>query len=130
MSESSDPSLSKLLDVRNSLFELHKVLLDAQKASFEREHGRIASPAELLQLVIHNPQFDWLHRLSELMVEMDQATDARQPPTREIVEALLAQSRTLLTDQNTIFSWRLREALPVDARAAGVYAGIIGKLSL
>ena len=59
------------------LLALHKSLLDDARATYEMDRGRVGSPGNLLQLVINDPWFAWLHQLSELVVRIDEATTAR-----------------------------------------------------
>ena len=89
--------LQQLTDVRNALLHLHKALLDGQRARYEREHGAISSPSAFLQLAISDPAFDWLHRFSELVVEIDESTDGDEPLTSDAGSALLEQARQLLS---------------------------------
>src|SRR5688572_28527093 len=48
---------TRLRDLRTRLLNLHKVLLDDARAAYEMDRGRIASNANLLQLVINDPWF-------------------------------------------------------------------------
>ena len=64
-----------LVNLRIALLRLHKVLLDDERAAYERAHGR-ASGGEMLQLVIHDERFAWLHSISELIVSIDEMMDA------------------------------------------------------
>ena len=66
----------RLIDLRTRLLALHKALLDDAKSAYEMDRGRIASAGALLQLVIHDPWFAWLHQLSELVVRIDEMTAA------------------------------------------------------
>ena len=45
---------------------------------------------------MHNPWFSWLRHLSELIVEMDELLDAREPVSENTAVALIEQSRLLL----------------------------------
>ena len=58
-------------EVRRSLLDLHKALLDAQQIRYEREHGRVRSSGELLGLVLEHPAFAWLRSLSALIARLD-----------------------------------------------------------
>src|SRR6185436_16962881 len=96
----SDISRDSLKHMRQGLLRLHKMLLDQERIDYERAHGKISNSYEFLQLVLKDPWFDWLHRLSELIVQMDEALDTRDPEhptTNEDADALLARARTLLT---------------------------------
>ena len=45
------------------------------RIEYEREHGRVASSGDLLQLVAFDPTFAWLHPLSELIVQLDELVE-------------------------------------------------------
>jgi hypothetical protein len=85
-----------LRDLRNRLLQLHKVLLDTERITYEKVRGRVSS-RELLQLVIDHEQFAWLHRISELIVQIDEMLQADVPVALEDVQNLIAYARTLLT---------------------------------
>ena len=96
----SDLSRDSLKHLRQGLLRLHKMLLDLERFGYERAHQRIANSYEFLQLVLKDPWFDWLHRLSEVIVQIDEALDIRdmeQPATDEDARELIARVRTLLS---------------------------------
>jgi len=76
---------------------LHKTLLDYERDAFEREQGKIGNSYEFLNLVMSDPWFAWLRRLSELIVEMDELLASRESPRETTGAALLSQSKILLT---------------------------------
>ena len=87
-------------DLRRALLRVHKALLDDARIRYEREQGRIDGSGTLLQLVLNDPWFAWLHPLSGLVVAIDELLAADAPTTAE-GEALLAQARTLMRpDEN------------------------------
>ena len=106
----------RLTDLRNALLRLHKTLLDSERATYEREVARIKSSNELLQLVLYDPWFAWLHELSELVVLIDETLDAEDPPNGLDAEKFLTQARALLTPNETGrgFEKRYFEALQRD----------------
>src|SRR5688500_14145512 len=67
---------SRLVELRTRLLALHKALLDDAKSAYEMDRGRIASAGALLQLVIHDTWFAWLHQVSEVVVRIDGMTAA------------------------------------------------------
>jgi hypothetical protein len=101
MSETlSDTSRDSLKHIRQGLLRLHKMLLDLERVDYERARGKIGNSYEFLQLVLKDPWFDWLHRLSELIVQIDEALDTRDPDhptTNDDAEALLTRVKTLLS---------------------------------
>jgi catechol 2,3-dioxygenase len=86
-----------LRDLRGRLLHLHKVLLDDARAAYEMDRGRVPSNAALLQLVINDPWFAWLHALSELVVRIDQTVEPEAPATDADAGALIDQVERLLT---------------------------------
>lgn len=85
-----------LRELRNKLLHLHRVLLDTERITYEQVYGRVSS-TELLQLVIEHEQFAWLHRISELVVQIDEMLQADEPLSLNDVQNLIAHTRTLLT---------------------------------
>ena len=101
MSErASDLTRSALKDLRHGLLRLHKLLLDLERRDFERARGRISNSYEFLQLVLKDPWFDWLHRLSELIVQMDESLDTRDTEntlSEQDAKALVERAKALLS---------------------------------
>ena len=89
-----------LSSLRNKLLRLHLVLLEMERTTYEQVHGRVTG-GELLQLVIHHEQFAWLHRISELVVRIDEMLHADEPLLPDDVQKLIAYTRTLLTPSET-----------------------------
>jgi hypothetical protein len=95
----SETTSNQLRELRQGLLKLHKLLLDLERRGFERARGRISNSYEFLQLVLKDPWFDWLHRLSELIVQIDETLDtltSESPATEEDVRALISRARLLL----------------------------------
>jgi len=96
----SESTSNQLKQLRQGLLRLHKLLLDLERRGYERARGRIANSYEFLQLALKDPWFDWLHRLSELIVQIDEALDsigAETPVTEEDARALISRARSLLS---------------------------------
>ena len=104
---------ARLTDLRSRLLTLHKALLDDARTAYELDRGRISSKGALLQLVIHDPWFAWLHQISELVVRIDEATRAEPASTEVDARALLEQVDKLLVPSETgdTFARRDYEAL-------------------
>ena len=62
--------------LRRALLRLHKALLDAQRVRYEREHGRVESTGELLDLVLKDASFEWLRVLSALIAGLDELAES------------------------------------------------------
>lgn len=90
------PLTRTLEDARMGLLRLHKKLLDTERARYERDNGRIENGTALLQLVINDPFFAWLRRLSELVVEIDERLEGEEPMADADARAMLDQLRAML----------------------------------
>jgi len=86
----------RLSDLRNGLIRLHKALLDSERAVYERDVERVASAGRMLQLVMNDPYFAWLHKLSELIVAIDERLDADEPAEAEDTGRFVGEARSLL----------------------------------
>jgi len=75
---------------------LHKSLIVAEQLTFERVYGRIDSTGQLLQLVMNDPWFTWLHPLSNMVVRIDELLDTEAPLTTEEVAGIVIQIRALI----------------------------------
>jgi catechol 2,3-dioxygenase len=109
----TDSMRARLRDLRTRLLSLHKVLLDDARAAYEMDRGRIASNANLLQLVINDPWFAWLHPLSELVVRIDETIEPDSPASETDGAALVDQVERLLApaEDGETFARRYFEAL-------------------
>jgi len=109
----SPATKTRLTDLRTRLLALHKALLDDAKAAYEMDRGRIGSVGTLLQLVIHDPWFAWLHQLSELVVRIDEMTGADSTATESDARALFEQIERLVrpSESGDSFARRYYEAL-------------------
>lgn len=90
--------------LRETLFHLHKALVESERVSYEKNIGTITSPNHFLQLLTGDPWFAWLQPLSRLIVSMDEALEARKPEEQLTVarkEALVQQTRDLLAASET-----------------------------
>jgi hypothetical protein len=99
--EQITPATTELLkQIRQGLLKLHKMLLDMERRGYERARGRIGNSYEFLQLVLKDPWFDWLHRLSELIVQIDETIDtigSEKPASEADARELIARARSLLS---------------------------------
>ena len=76
----TEPLRKRLEKVRVALLALHKALVDSERIGYEQTMGTIPSPNHFLQLLMKDPWFAWLQPLSQLIVSMDEAMDAKEPP--------------------------------------------------
>ena len=101
-----------MMDLRQGLLHLHKTLLDWERLSYERIHGRVSSH-ELLKAILSDPQFAWLRPFSELIVHIDETLEHESPGEPADVQAIVDRARTLVSPEESrdAYAERYRQAL-------------------
>lgn len=82
--------------LRNLLLEQHKLLLDRERLAYEKLNQPISGPGALLNLLINDPHFAWLKRISSLVVEIDEALSRNSKAGQPDADLLIAQARDLM----------------------------------
>ena len=72
-----------LSDLTHSLRGLHQALVQVVRREYEKQWGTV-DPGQLLQLLTRHPDFEWLHVLSEMMVDIDEMLDRGQLAYEEV----------------------------------------------
>jgi hypothetical protein len=108
--QSRDASLDNLFP---ALLRLHKALLDDERVSYERVHGRIPSNGAFLQLALNDAWFAWLRPLSQSIAKLDELSESDDAASREAIPALLVSVQTLLIpmEEGEGFSRQYHDAL-------------------
>ncbi|HSS31260.1 MAG TPA: hypothetical protein VLL06_09605 [Nitrospiraceae bacterium] len=93
---------------------LHKALILAEQVTYERIHGPVASHSELLQLVLNDSWFTWIHPFSLLVQRIDQLLDDDESELW-LVDVkdlwILVRSFTRLSEEGDGFARSYYEAL-------------------
>ncbi len=99
--------------LRSLLLEQHKLLLDRERAAYEKANGPIAGPGPFLTLVLGDPHFAWLKQISTLIVEIDEALSRRSSAGQAAAQALTEQARVIMRprEQGTDFQVRYFQAI-------------------
>jgi len=105
------PTPIQLRTVRDHLLTLHKALLDAERAKYEKAYGPVRSPGEMLQLVLGNEHFAWLRPYSGLIVRIDEwlADDDASPAEADALwnEAIVLTTPSAAADETAGGRYRL-----------------------
>ncbi len=111
------------------LLGLHKLLLDAQRASYEHEHGPVGSTGQFLGLVLEHPEFAWLRQLSGLIVEIDEITATRSKAGTEEASAALDRAQLLLipAESGTDFQTHYSQAMDKSPEIRAAHEEIISQ---
>lgn len=115
----TDETRQTLKNLSKSFLGFHKILLDASKDDYEAQHGKIPNANVYLQLVIDDPHFAWLRKISSMMALLDEATSLRNPSTEPDAQALINEAKLLVNfeDADENFNTKLQSALQNNANA-------------
>ncbi|MBD2017261.1 hypothetical protein H6F96_25260 [Microcoleus sp. FACHB-53] len=121
-----DFPFQRLREVRAALLRLHKALLNSERDSYERLHGRIQSKGEFFQLVIQDEWFSWLRPFSQFIVQIDEALSAKEPITLDKANELLTEVRSLISpaEEGTMQQQRYFQAIQRDPDIALMHADV------
>lgn len=126
----SEKTLQRLRGVRHALIRLHKILMGYQRQLWERSGGQVSNSYELLNVVMHDPEFSWLHRLSELIVQIDELLDERDEAREAQALGQLEQVKFLLVPSETgdEFQWKYFDALQQSPDVVLAHSEVVGLL--
>ena len=109
------PARQKLVALREALLRLHKSLLEMERRSYEKEHGKVTT-GELFRLVVDDAQFSWLHNISEFVVRIDEnlASEEGVSETDSHVAVSLARKIFAPTESGDGFQKKYFDAIQKD----------------
>jgi hypothetical protein len=119
-----------LVELHGALLKLHKALIDSERVVYEKIVGPISSPNHFFQLLTNDPWFAWLRPISQLIVAIDEALDAKEPLTSADVDAVMTQSVFLLVPAKSggVFGERYVAALQRDPRVVLAHAQVAKRI--
>lgn len=89
------------IPLRDTLLDLHRSLLTFEKERYESIYGQIPSTNAYLGLVMDHVSFQWLRKLSELIVLIDEMIEAKEPWSEDKIKTLLIAAQILLSPNET-----------------------------
>lgn len=134
---------ARLDSLRTTLLRLHKVFLDDERGAYEKMHGPMGTSGQVLSLVMSHPWFDYLHRISQLIIKIDQVQEQAQkqgaglemsigetPVTDETAEQLFQSAKALIlgTSGAKEFTRRYKEVLKRNSGAVLAHAEVLKTL--
>ena len=120
-----------LLELHDALLRLHKVLLESERAVYEKAVEPIRSPNHFFQLLTSDPWFAWLRPISQLIVAIDETLDDdKEGLTNASVDAVMRQAVFLLipAENGGEFGERYVAALQRDPRVVLSHAQVAKRI--
>ena len=111
--DASAPYRDRLLATRRALLDLHKLLLQRERADYGQDHGPITN-ARLFDLALNDESFAWLRPILQIVVRIDEMLEWNGLWTDADAEAVLDRTRALLkaSEFGTPFEQRIRRGAP------------------
>jgi hypothetical protein len=120
---------SPLQELVPALAELHHALLDESRVEYERAHGPVSGPGQLLHLVAHDEAFAWLRVLSSLMVDLDVLLEEDQPVIEDEAAAIRRELEETFSPAAPDDFWQRCSPLLQSAPVVMAYARVRAVLS-
>ena len=117
-------------NLSRALVRLHKALLDAERVSYERVHGRIETNGAFFQLVLGDAWFAWLRPLSQLMAKIDELSEEKEESDQLEATRLIDSVRSMLTpsEEGNGFGRHYYDALQREPDVVLAHAAVRGLL--
>lgn len=92
-----------------SLARIHRMLLENEIEQLEKERGMTFNPAGRLQLLLNDPNLDWLRVMSQLIAFVDEILFQKEPVTDEQMAAIrVGIDDLIITQKNSQFAEKYR----------------------
>ncbi|MFO0775172.1 MAG: hypothetical protein U0172_10975 [Nitrospiraceae bacterium] len=121
----------QLTELTKGLLRLHKALLDGERITYERVHGRIETNGAFFQLVLNDAWFAWLRPLSQTIARIDELSEDGAPEAQAELQATLAEVKALLrpTEEGDGFGRQYYEAIQRDPDVSFAHAAVRAQLA-
>ncbi len=96
-----------LKEARLQLLKLHKILVDNERETFEKNNGQVTS-GHFLNVLINDKNFEWLKKFSSLIVQIDEMFDLDDGVSANMIEDQFLQMKNLLELTNSDDEFRAK----------------------
>lgn len=99
---------AELTLITQLLLRIHKSLLNYQKEKYEAQNEKSLSPYDLLHLSMSHEDFDWLKKITSLVVRMDESLDDEQAVIADIHQSVLLEVHSLFDESETYADFKAK----------------------
>lgn len=89
-----------LNQITQLLLRVHKLLLQYQKEIYEAKNEKTLNPYELLHLSMTHEDFDWLKKITNLVVRIDESLDDESLVIKDLYQTVLTEVHSLFDESN------------------------------
>lgn len=112
-------------EIFQSLLGLHKILLESQKAEYEKTYGAILNTNQYFQLVVSHEDFAWLRELSILISSFDEILESENQDVRAVSDEIIS---LLIEDNDKDFYRHLKQITDSNASLGEVISNLVQDL--
>ncbi len=87
-----------LTKISQLLLRVHKSLLQFQKEKYEAQNEKTLSPYDVLHLSMSHEDFDWLKKITSLVVRMDESLDDDATIITDLHRSVVTEVHSLFDD--------------------------------
>ncbi len=91
---------SDLTKITQLLLRVHKSLLQFQKEKYEAQNEKTLSPYDVLHLSMSHEDFDWLKKITSLVVRMDESLDDENTVLADLHRSVLTEVHSLFDESD------------------------------
>ncbi|AZZ36078.1 hypothetical protein CIK05_04485 [Bdellovibrio sp. qaytius] len=91
---------AELTLISQLLLRVHKSLLQYQKEKYEAQHEQILNPYDTLHLSMSHEDFDWLRKITSLVVRMDESLDDEATVIADLHQSVLTEVHSLFDESD------------------------------
>ena len=102
---------NRLDSLRTALLDAHKALIDDAKRQYVAAGNKAPTPVEFWQLLMNGPAFQWLRRISETIVAIDEAVEKQ---SMDEAQAFSLVREELFLEASYEFNDKLKQAIGRD----------------
>lgn len=99
---------SELALISQSLLRVHKSLLHYQKEKYEAQHEQLLSPYDTLHLSMSHEDFDWLKKITSLVVRMDESLDDENTVLSDLHQTVLTEVHSLFDESDSYADFKTK----------------------
>src|SRR4029079_18730186 len=123
--------LETLKYARNMLLELHKSMIDHERAQYEELNGKL-NAGQFLNLLLEDQNFSWLCKFSTLIVAIDELLSLKDDIQPDMIDANLGKIRDLvsMSESDENFRSKYVNAIQQDVNTAGLQAKLQGLMNV
>jgi hypothetical protein len=120
------PYRERLQATRRALLDLHKLLLNRQRAEYQQDHGPLTN-AGLFDLAMNDPAFAWLQPVLQIVVQIDEMLEWNDLWNDEDAGRVLDRTRALLkaSETGTPFEQKYDAALQAEPDIVFAHRAVI-----